>query len=291
MSKREEKAINKIAKETGLKRSAVVDIVNGEFQFDERWKRIEWKGHILDYEISTKGRVRAMRTGEIIEPVFYGGHDYNNRYLHVSLKQGKEAFFPSVHRLVAEAFIPNPENKPQINHIDGIKCHNNVENLEWNTQSENMKHAIRTGLMKSYKGIDGRNTKNTEADVHKVCKLLEQGLTVREIAKQCGVTYAFVSGVKYNGNWADIRSQYKLPESVPHQQRTPEQIQMIDELIQSGNHNRKDILTKVGLPCDKTNISYVKYRHRVLFHPETINPKEQLTYRLARSSTTIDQHS
>ena len=55
----------------------------------------------------------------------------------------------SLHQLIAQTFIPNPENKPIVNHIDGNTLNNCVSNLEWCTQSENMQHAIRTGLINS----------------------------------------------------------------------------------------------------------------------------------------------
>ena len=103
----------------------------------EEWKAIEeYDGR---YEVSSFGRVRSLkREQRILKADCFG------RYLQVGLYKNGVIKKKKVHRLVATAFIPNPENKPQVNHIDGNTKNNNIDNLEWTTAQENVKHSNRT---------------------------------------------------------------------------------------------------------------------------------------------------
>lgn len=103
---------------------------NKNFQDEEIWKEI--KGFEGLYEVSTKGRVKNIKTGRILT----GGYTKNG-YKIVYLKDK----FYYVHRLVALAFLDNPDNLPQVNHIDENKKNNDVKNLEWVTASQNQRHS------------------------------------------------------------------------------------------------------------------------------------------------------
>lgn len=109
----------------------------------EIWKDVE--GYEGKYQVSNWGRVRNKK-GEIIKP--YLNH---KGYEKVSLSNGINSRTNKhrVHRLVAQAFIPNPENYPQVNHKDGNKHNNSVSNLEWCTNLQNAQHAalLRRGVI------------------------------------------------------------------------------------------------------------------------------------------------
>lgn len=130
----------------------------------EKWKNVNG---FENYIVSTEGRVKNLDTGN------YVGNKFRDTYGYAKVKlcyHGKKKQI-DVHRLVAETFIPNPLNKQTVNHINGIKSDNRVENLEWATYSENSKHAHKTGLQICRKGELAGNAKLKNEDVDYIRKI------------------------------------------------------------------------------------------------------------------------
>ena len=168
----------------------------------EIWKDIT--GYEGIYQISNHGRVRRIWKKSRTNPegklkilkMSITGYGYYSLYL---FKNGKRKQY-TIHKLVAVEFIENPLNKPQVNHIDGNKINNHVDNLEWCTCSENIKHAYKTGLKKAKTGADHYNSKLTQKQIDQIRKL--KGLkTHKEIAKMFNVSNSHITRILNNKKW------------------------------------------------------------------------------------------
>ena len=151
------------------------------------------------YEVSNFGRIKSLkkphRTYEkILKPVFQGG------YYAIDLGNGINIKRFLLHRIVCSAFNVNLENKPQVNHKDGNKLNNNLDNLEWCTRSENQLHAIETGL-RTTKGIKNSQSKLTE-DI--VLKILKDNRMYKLISSEYNISIPTISDIKRGYSWTHI---------------------------------------------------------------------------------------
>ena len=157
------------------------------------------------YLVKEYGDVYSIRSKKFISKRLdrYG-------YLRVNLYEGTKIHTVPVHRLVAKAFIPNPYNLPEVNHIDGNKLNNHVSNLEWVSSSQNQIHAFLLGLQKPKRGEQNPSAKYSEKDVILVCELLNKGFGNAEIRDITGYSIAFVEKIKYGECWTHITKKYGI---------------------------------------------------------------------------------
>lgn len=165
----------------------------------EIWKSIE--GYEGLYEVSNLGEVRNQ--SKVLAQRTNMGYKYITLY-----KEGKTSS-KAIHRLVAIAFIPNTENKPEVNHKDGDKQNNHIDNLEWCTPSENSYHAYATGLKKPRKASSqpNENAKLTKEQIFEIrnryvkgCKLNGSGA----LAKDYGISRSHASRIATNKTWKGV---------------------------------------------------------------------------------------
>lgn len=175
----------------------------------EVWKDI--KGYEGLYQVSNFGRVRSIdryvshpKSGMLYLKGRPMSLSIRNGYSVVSLNKNGKATSHLVHRLVAVAFIENIENKPQVNHKNGVKDDNNISNLEWVTASENSIHAYKKNL--NQKGINHYKSKLTNDKVKAIKRLLSMKPNINKysLAKKVGVTNGVIYQIINKTTWKHI---------------------------------------------------------------------------------------
>lgn len=150
-----------------------------------------------DYEVSDHGNVRNKKGKILISAPDQKG------YLMVGLRKENKTYTKRVARLVAISFIPNPENKKYVNHIDNNPSNNEVSNLEWNTQAENISHAVKQGRFNQ--GTLSPRTKFTEEQILEIRKrIANKEISQCKLAKELGVTQNCISEIVNRLTWKHI---------------------------------------------------------------------------------------
>lgn len=130
------------------------------------------------------------------------GTVYKNGYLFYTVGENYKDLRITAHRLVAECFLPNEFNKPQVNHIDGNKLNNSAANLEWVTASENMTHRSQT--LNKGRGSNNGMAKLVESDIAKIRVRLNGEDSLNKIARSFGVSKKLVLLIKQNKIWKHV---------------------------------------------------------------------------------------
>lgn len=177
----------------------------------EIWKPAE--GYENFYQVSNYGRVKSIdrtetckdgvvrfRKGKVLKP-----HQNYNGYLWVSFCTNDIRKKKKIHRLVAQCFIPNPDGKPQVNHIDGDKHNNHVDNLEWVTPKENAHHAIENNLTTLLRGEKSPTNKLSSENVLEIRSFINEGVTVKELAKKYSVHTSTIYRIKHDKSWSWLK--------------------------------------------------------------------------------------
>lgn len=223
----------------------------------EIWKPInDYEGL---YEISSLGCVRRLH--KTIPPRNLTLWPDRNGYLRAALTRDCKTKRFLVHRLVALAFIPNPDGKPEVNHLNGDKSDNRAENLEWATRSENNRHAFATGLNCGRQGEDNHQSKLTN---EQVCYARDNpdNLTQRQLAEMLGVGKLTIIDIQFGRRYKKAGGAVRAI-NLPNPLRLPDEVRNeIRRLFIKGDKEfGASALARKFNVCHQTILNIVKETH------------------------------
>jgi len=196
-----------------------------------------------NYCIGTDGSLLSLRTNSLMKGwIDVAGY----RVFSITFDDGSKRII-SAHRLVALAYVDNPDNKPFVNHINGVKTDNHVDNLEWVTASENNYHAYQTGLSRGKKPSADVETLTgeyveyrkdfefTEEQIRSVCELVSQGYRDVDISRMLEFPRRVVNSIRHNElpNFSEIISEYNFSFS-KEDRMSPEMVIVICKELENG---------------------------------------------------------
>lgn len=153
----------------------------------------------VDHLCKAKNGKQRTQIGRILKPSIC-----KKGYFQISLSLNGVRLHTSIHRAVALAFIPNPNNLPQVNHKDGNKLNNNLNNLEWCTNQENQVHAVKNNLVNHNYGERHHMAKLKNSDILILIDRIKNGETMSAIAKEFGMSVTAVSNIYHKRTYINI---------------------------------------------------------------------------------------
>ncbi len=155
------------------------------------------------YQISNFGRVKSLSRKGRPKEIFLKQTKDKHGYLMVCLCKNSIPYTKRIHSLVANHLVPNPNDSPVVNHLNGIKTDNKVENLEWVTAAQNQQHSFRMGLQKMGKGSENPNAILTLEQVKEIRRLyVPTKYSQRRLAKEFNVSRSCIDDIVTNRNWS-----------------------------------------------------------------------------------------